>query len=60
MNRKGFVDGTQDTLLNRQGVYQAVALAQALQRIRFDYAVTSDLPRAFLVSLPKFSNTVCR
>ena len=54
MNRTGLVKRRQDTLLNEEGILQAKAVAEALRTIKFDYAVTSDLPRCLRVSCTSF------
>ena len=45
-NKKGITQGQTDTLLNDLGIKQAEEAAQLLNKIKFDFAFSSDLIRA--------------
>lgn len=48
-NRKGIMQGQLDTQLNAAGVEQAQMAANALERVQFKKAFSSDLDRAVKV-----------
>ena len=50
-NREGIIQGQKDTELNEAGLKQAGLLGEALKDVKFSLGFSSDLKRAYNVSL---------
>ena len=50
-NREGIIQGQKDTELNEVGLKQARLLGEALKDVKFSLGFSSDLKRAYNVSL---------
>jgi broad specificity phosphatase PhoE len=50
-NRNKIIQGHLDTPLNNTGLKQAISVASALRRVKFDLALSSDLQRTETVSM---------
>lgn len=53
-NREGIIQGQLDYTLNEKGIIQARGLGRAFAQTSFDFAYSSDLQRASVVSTAKF------